>query len=54
MELEELNLASGSRVHCSQGKSRKLSRIWIRKYVSLKVKGKVYMICVRSAMVYGS
>ena len=36
------------------GKSKELSGILTRKEVSLKLKGKVYMTCARSAMVNGS
>lgn len=48
------NSASVSRVRCAWGKFRELSGILTRKEVSLKLKGKVYVTCVRSAMVYGS
>mgnify|MGYP007071599789 CR=1 FL=1 len=48
------NSASVARVRCAWGKFKELSGILTRKEVSLKLKGKVYMACVRSAMVYGS
>ena len=35
-------------------KFKELSGILVRNEVSLKLKGKLYMMCVRSAMVYGS
>jgi len=42
------------RVHCEWGKIREMSEILTRKDESLKLKGKVYLTCLRSAaMVYG-
>ena len=46
--------ASVARVRCAWKKFRELSGILTSKDVSLKLKGKVYLACVRSAMVYGS
>ena len=46
--------ASVTRVRCAWRKFKELSGILTRKGVSLKLKGKVYVTCVRSAMVYGS
>jgi len=44
------NSASVVIMHCAWGKFRGLSEI-LKRDVSLKVKGKVYVTCVRSAMV---
>ena len=46
--------ASVARVHCTWRKFKELSVILTKEVSSLKLKGKVYMTCVRSAMVYGS
>ena len=48
------NSASMSRARCAWRKFKELSGILTRKEVSLKLKGKLYVTCVRSAMVYGS
>ena len=48
------NSASVARVRCAWGKFRELSGILTRKEVSLRLNGKVYVACARSAMVYGS
>ena len=48
------NSASVARVRCAWGKFKELSGILTRKEVSLKLKGKLYVTCVRSAMAYGS
>ena len=42
------------RVCFDWGKFRELSGILTRKDVLMKIKGKVYLTCVRSAMLYGS
>ena len=46
--------ASTMSVMCGWGKFRELSGVLTVKGVDLKLKGKVYAACVRSAMVYGS
>ena len=46
-----VNSASVARVRCAWRKFKELSRILTRKEVSLKLKGKLYVTCVRSAMV---
>ena len=46
--------ASRTRVRCGWKKFHELSPILTRKGASLKLKGKIYSTCVRSAMVYGS
>ena len=46
--------ASVGRVHCAWRKFKELSGILTRKEVSFKLKEKVYVTCMRSAMVYGS
>jgi len=48
------NSASVWRVDCTQGKFRELSWILMSKDVPLKLKGKVCVRHVRSAMLYGS
>ena len=48
------NSASVARVGCAWRKFKELSGILTRKEVSLKLKGKLYVMCVRSAMVYRS
>ena len=47
------NSATIARVRCAWGKFRELAGISTGKEVSLKLKGKVYVSCVRSAMIYG-
>ena len=42
------------RVRCAWKKFRELSGMLTRKDMSLKLKGKVYVSCVRSTMIYGS
>ena len=42
------------RVKCAWNKFRELSPILPLKGASLKLKGKIYMTCVKSVMVYGS
>ena len=46
--------ASVVRERCAWQKFRELSSILTAKYVSLKLKGRVYDTCVRSAMLFGS
>ena len=46
--------ASVARVRCAWRKFKEVSGILTRKEVSLKLKGKVHVTCVRSAKVYGS
>jgi len=46
--------ASVVRARCAWQKFRELSSILTAKYVSLKLKGRVYDTCVRSAMLFGS
>ena len=46
--------ASVARGRCAWQKFRELSPILTAKHISLKLKGKVYDTCVRSAMLYGS
>ena len=48
------NSASVARALCAWRKFKELSGILTRKEVSLELKGKLYVTCVRSAMVYGS
>jgi len=43
-----------ARVLCASGKLTELSRNLMRKDVSLKLKGNVYVTCLRNAMVFGS
>ena len=43
-----------ARIHYASKGFREQSEILTRNDVSLKLKGKVYVICVKSAMVYGS
>jgi hypothetical protein len=43
-----------TRVRCAWNKFRELQGILTKKDVSWKLKGKVYSVCVRSAMIYGS
>lgn len=42
------------RVRCAWSKFRELSDLLTNKEVSLRLKGKIYTTCVRSAMLYGS
>jgi len=46
--------ASVMRTRCAWKKFRELTPIPTGKYISLKLKGRVYDTCVRSAMIYGS
>ena len=46
--------ASVTRVRCAWNKFRELGGMLTRKEMSLKLKGKLYATCVRSAMIYGS
>ena len=46
--------SSVARVRCVCRKLKEFSGVLTRKEVSLKLKGKMYVTCVRSAMVYGS
>ena len=48
------NSASVARARCAWRKFKELSGILTRKEVSLKLKGKLYVTCVWSAMVYES
>ena len=48
------NPASVARVRCAWRTFKELSGILTRKEVSLKLMGKLYVTCVRNAMVYGS
>ena len=48
------NSASAARVHCAWRTFKELVGILAKKGVSLKLKGKVYVACVRSAMINGS
>ena len=48
------NSASIIRVRCGWSKFRQLSGVLTAKNVALRLKGKVYATCVRSAMLYGS
>ena len=48
------NSASMARVHCAWRKFKELSGTLTRKEVSFKLKEKLYVTCVRNAMVYGS
>ena len=43
-----------ARIRCGWNKFREMAPILTRKGASLKIKGKVYESCVRSAMIYGS
>ena len=43
-----------TRVRCAWGKFRELAPILTLRGMSLKMKGKIYMACVQSVMVYGS
>src|ERR1700761_2860758 len=43
-----------NRVKCAWGKFRELAQILTLRGVSLKLKGKIYVACVQSMMVYGS
>ena len=43
-----------NRVKCAWGKFRELAQILTLRGVSLKLKGKIYVACVQSVMVYGS
>ena len=53
-EFRGANSVSVVRVYCEWGKFRELSGILRRREnVSLKLKEKVYVTCVRSALVYG-
>ena len=45
--------ASSMRVKYAWGKFRELSPVLTAKRASLKLKGKVYRICVQSVMIYG-
>ena len=44
--------ASRTRVRCAWGKFRELSPILIATGASLKIKGKIYKLCVQSVLVY--
>ena len=46
--------AARARVRCAWAKFRELAPILTFRGASLKVKGKVYMVCVQRVMVYGS
>jgi len=46
--------SSVARIRCAWKKFRELSPILAAKGIPLKLKGKVYVACVRSAMIYGS
>jgi hypothetical protein len=46
--------ATVARVRCAWKKFRELGGILTRRDMSLKLKGKVYVACVRSTMIYGS
>jgi hypothetical protein len=46
--------ASSMRVKCAWGKFRELLPILTARRASLNLKGKVYLTCVQSVMVYGS
>ena len=46
--------ASVTRIRCAWAKFRELSGLLTKKEVSLRMKGRVYTVCVRSAMLYGS
>ena len=46
--------ASRTRGRCAWGKFTELAPILTRRGVSLKLKGKIYRICVQSVMIYGS
>ena len=48
------NFGSVAKARCAWRKFKELSGILTRKEVSLELKGKLYVTCVRSAMVYGS
>jgi len=43
-----------ARVRCAWGKFNELSPMLVTRGASLKVKGRIYAACVRSAMIYGS
>lgn len=47
-------LAFEAGVSCARRNYKDLSGILTRKEVPLKLKGRMYVTCVRSAMVYGS
>jgi hypothetical protein len=47
-------LAVATRVRCAWKKFREMSPFSTSKGVSVKMKGKVYLSCVRSCMIYGS
>ena len=48
------NPASVARMRCAWRKFKELSGILTMKEVSFKLKEKLYVTCVKSAMVYGS
>ena len=48
------NFTSVTRARCAWRRFKELSGILTKKEVSLKLKGKLYVTCVRSAMIYGS
>ena len=48
------NSATVARIRCAWGKFRELDGLLFKKYVSLRLKGRIYVACVRSTMVYGS
>lgn len=50
----DVNTAVTARMRCAWKKFRELSPILSAKKVSLAVKGKIYVSCVRSCMLYGS
>ena len=50
----DVNAAVVARIRCAWKKFRELSPILTAKKVALKVKGKIYVSCVRSCMLYGS
>src|SRR5271163_82579 len=50
----EVESASVMRTRCAWKKFRELSPILTGKYISLKLKGRAYDTCVRSAMINGS
>jgi hypothetical protein len=45
---------SRSRVQCAWGKFNELASILTMRGASLKLKGKMYKVCIQSVMVFGS
>jgi len=50
----DVGAAVTARIRCGWGKWRELAPILLRKDVSLELKGLLYRVCVRSAMLYSS